>query len=348
MPRQAQRNREQGLGLVELMIGLVLGLLVIIASTQIFLSAQRSAALRQAVGFNQESGASATTVLARGIREAGFRSCHSQSAGDVNVISKNPDDTVEALFGDGPALKGVDPDSIDTGGLEPDADSDALEIHQLRDIGVDVVANMNNNNANIKVSHNPLGWSNGDPILITDCSAGDLFAVTNNPREKTDRDAPGNVTLTHSRGTNTTNRLSQAYDTDAMILAPEKRVYFVARSERVLDERGEPMDSLFVKVNSGPPREVVSGVERLVLRYGVANDEGEVTGYQARSAVGGWDEVVSVRYALVIASPQHAAERGDGRSPLPLWGESHPVAGDARLRTLFAGAAAIRNASRGE
>ncbi|PIE83389.1 MAG: hypothetical protein CSA09_00475 [Candidatus Contendobacter odensis] len=67
-------QRQAGFTLIEIMIGLVLGLLLLNAVIQVFLSTQQSARIQQSASRMQEDGRIAMTILNRYIRLAGYQS----------------------------------------------------------------------------------------------------------------------------------------------------------------------------------------------------------------------------------------------------------------------------------
>ncbi|MGB1558270.1 MAG: PilW family protein [Oceanococcaceae bacterium] len=64
-------SRERGLTIIELLIGMVLGLLVLAGVIQIFLSGNRSYSVQEGLGRVQETGRFADFYLSRVLREAG-------------------------------------------------------------------------------------------------------------------------------------------------------------------------------------------------------------------------------------------------------------------------------------
>jgi type IV pilus assembly protein PilW len=70
--RNSSRN-QQGLGLVELMIGMVIGLIILIALGYFFLGSREASRTHDDISRMQESGRHALEILGSAIRQAGYR-----------------------------------------------------------------------------------------------------------------------------------------------------------------------------------------------------------------------------------------------------------------------------------
>jgi type IV pilus assembly protein PilW len=98
---QAQR----GLSLVELMIGMTLGLLVILAVTYVFAGSRTSYRQQESLSAVQETGRIALEVLTRDIRMAGYPGCGNLLF--MNHLSEDAALPANARFGNDVALQGV-------------------------------------------------------------------------------------------------------------------------------------------------------------------------------------------------------------------------------------------------
>lgn len=98
-----RRRAQQGFGLVELMVALVLGLILIGGTLSIFLSNQQAFRSNEGLARVQENARIAFELMAREIREAGGNPCGAQLVG--NVV--NNADTTWSLNWDGGSVIGA-------------------------------------------------------------------------------------------------------------------------------------------------------------------------------------------------------------------------------------------------
>ncbi len=150
--------------------------------------------------------------------------------------------------------------------------------------------------------------SSGDIVLVASCKASSMFQVTEaNPA------ATG--VLNHAIGGsftpgNATDDLQQRFRTDATVYKMETRHYYVAPS--ALRPGTNSLWRLVVP-GTGAAEEVASGVERLVITYGVdggaAAGEQNVDRYVAADAVTAWDKVISVRLQMLVATARDNVAR---------------------------------------
>ena len=89
--RTSSRTGETGVTLIEMMIGLVLGLLIMGASIQAFLANKQTYRFNAALSRMQEDGRYAIAAMARDIRMTGFAGCASRQQITVNTVAdQNP------------------------------------------------------------------------------------------------------------------------------------------------------------------------------------------------------------------------------------------------------------------
>lgn len=79
----ANRSRQQGLSLIELMITMVLGLIIIAAVFNMYAGSSRSARYTEGLQSMQENGRYGVSVLQRGLRLAGFSTDDAIDAFDI-------------------------------------------------------------------------------------------------------------------------------------------------------------------------------------------------------------------------------------------------------------------------
>jgi len=203
-----------------------------------------------------------------------------------------------------------------------------ITLQSTRGSGISLSGNMAADNANIQITSNPDGLVANDLILISDCSNADLFRATSVSNGAT-------VTIAHANSSNTTNRLSKAYQSDAQILSFDSHSYFVAQ-----DAAGEP--GLYqYSLNSNSASLLTEGIENLQFMLAEDNDgDQQPDGYVDATAVVDWEAVIGVRVGLLLRSSNGVASEARSFS---FDGAEANTGNDMRLRKAFWSYAALRN-----
>ena len=207
--------------------------------------------------------------------------------------------------------------------------TDVIEIRRASDGGIRLTGNMDTVNANIQIDKNTLGIVAGDALFITDCVQADLFRATNVSSSGT------KITIAHSEAENTANFLSKPYNTEATIMRFHEETYFVGRSAA----GAEPSLYLYDGVQA---LELVSGIETLQMEFGVDSDRDfSIDSYAAAGTVADWNEVRSVRIALLISTTEDVKPTSESLQYAVLG--NVVTIDDRRLRQVFSTDVAIRN-----
>jgi type IV pilus assembly protein PilW len=179
----------------------------------------------------------------------------------------------------------------------------------------------------------------GDIVLVASCKAAAMFQVTEpNPA------ATG--VLTHALGGpfvpgNGSSDLQQRFRSDSTVYKLQTRHYYVAPS--VLHPGTNSLWRLAVPGGSDP-EEVASGIDRLVITYGI--DGGTSVGqqnvdhYAAADGVTAWDKVVAVRLQMLIATAKDGVTQS--HQSVDFAGATI-TAEDRRLRTVLTEVVTVRN-----
>lgn len=344
------RSSQRGFGLVEMMIAMVLGLLLLAAAVQVFLSTRASQRYNQALAEIQDSARYAMYTLTHDLRLTGYTGCAALASsspsvaggtpwGPVNVIADaaiNAGITQDNLLANPLAAPGNQlPSSADNG-------SDALRLAYMRDYGVRVIDPTPHggtpSNANIKVSGNPAGWEQDDVLLVTNCRQADLFAATSVSQ------APGGkpwINIAHANSNNTNNRLSTIYAPGARVLEPYAAVYYVHEDGGLYRREYFARPAAAAVID-----ELVTGVSDMVVRYGVDNNgDGTPDAYRNQAQVTAanvWSNVATVRVGFVVGS-QTRIGNDAGDDDLSVLGVTVDPPDDGRLRQVFTTTIALRN-----
>ncbi|OMH28481.1 hypothetical protein BGP75_21115 [Motiliproteus sp. MSK22-1] len=316
-----------GFSMVELMVALALGLLLTAAVLQTFVSLKQTYEFQEEFSRIQENGRFGIEFLTRDIRGADFWGCNSDGIGTSIRDHLNPSSDAAYSFGVG--VDGTDGSS----GVNTASDSpDTLVLRGASGFGANVVVVPATTAAALQISNNS-GLVEDEIVLLSDCSHGEIFQVTNNPS------AGGTANfdlVTHNTGNtsvgpgNATQTLQKIYATDAQIYRASSVTYSIADGAS-----GEP--ALF---RNGD--ELVEGVENFQVMYGEDTDSDGAPNYYVPAGAAGlnMDQVVSIHISLLIRSlrdnlteaAQSIQYNGATLSP-----------GDRRVRKVFSSRVAVRN-----
>lgn len=363
-------KKQQGLSLVELMIALVLGLVLSAGVFQVFTNSSQTYRLSDSLSNMQENLRFALGRLQYETRMAGYRGC--MIGQPFNNLKPGGTNYLTYVYG-GQPVAGWEADGTDIGETYSNVDFDptntSLTVDGVADSpisgnvilpGSDVFLVNNATIANVALNGNPSSNANtigtagnsGIPagrILLavtSDCTDGDLFQKTN---------AATSGSLTKGSGQDPGNRLpfsqgfSTNYDNQATIYEFNSTAFFIGNGVT-----GTP--SLFMRrLDAGDPFggnnvELVEGVESMQVLYGITNPGGTtVVNYVSADNVGNWNNVASVRIALLLRSDDGVQDGGreEGEAPVGrvynLLGTQITTEADDRARMVGTLTIGIRN-----
>jgi len=305
---QQKQLSQAGLSLIELMVSLVISSIIMAGVLQIFVSSKKSYSTEEALSRMQENARFAVGALSEDIRLTGFAGCSGVSTtpivpdigvkdayvdpisnfiNDRSVVGFDAVDGVIDINGSDYSMSGL------VGG------TDAFSISTAGACSSHLMGDMPTRIADIVVSNqNHCDWSAGQYLIITDCTALDVFMLTNTPG-----DSGKTVTLQHTNTYNKKTKLSTKYVTESVVFDFVMTTYYIGRNADL--ESG-----LYRKVNNEPAELVVGGVEDMQVRYGIdSNDDFVVDAYKTATNVGSlssgeWSKVISVEVNLLMASEQ--------------------------------------------
>ena len=308
------RHAQIGLGLVELMIALTIGLLMMAAVSSVFVTSKTMYTTQDSLARLQENARFALQVMMRDIRMAGYYGC----SDDVGTVSNRLNGGGSAAnwlaFGD--AIEGSEAQSV----LYPSSTtlsipgqvggSDAFSLRYLDPSStVPVVQEMPQQSASMKVDSRS-DLTEGDIVMITDCNNADLFQITNF------NTAGGFDHVVHNTGggwpgndsTDNPHKLSKSYGADARIMKFVSVRYYVATKAN--GERALFRQALAATGGAAAPiaQELAEGVEDMRVLYGVDTDGDRSPDRYLKAGVADldtadeWANVVSLRVGLLLSS----------------------------------------------
>lgn len=333
--------------LIEIMIALLIGAFMLGGVLQIFISTKQSYRMQEGLSRVQENGRFAMEFLAKDIRMADFWGC-TNTANIENKLNSS------AIFN--PFASGVAGTNDDNGGNDHDADNDentnsiwdgtdTITLRGAAGIGISVVDEPTATNASIKVSDDS-GLAADEIVIISNCTAGDIFQITNvtesggfdNVIHNTSgTSSPGNASqyLEAAPEPATPDPHANLYGPDAQILKLNFVTYKIANGAG-----NQP--ALFRSINGAAFQELVEGVEDMQILYGPDTNADNTPDYYVPAGTVGlnMDQVVSIRISLLARSiepnltsqPINYTINGATTTPT-----------DNNLRRVFTSTIAVRN-----
>ena len=295
------QKHQHGFSLIELMVALVIGLLLLSAVLQLFLSSRQTFRVQQALGQIQQESRFAFDMLSRELRMIGYQGCAGSATLNPRVIADNDADGVADLqYAANLLLEGFD-DGVGWGNPTPlpHLNGDVIRFVYGDGNSARLAGNMTSDNANIQITHDPGGLAAGDLLMVSDCLDADIFAATSVSQ------AGGSsvVTLAHAINRNLNNRLSKAYGANAHVMWLRHHSYFIAEEDNA--------PGLYRIDTTGNTLRLVEGVEDMQILYGENNDGGNerrADTYSRATEVVDWSRVVALRLALLLRSHEAVAE----------------------------------------
>ena len=318
-------SRQAGLSLVEVMVSLVLGLLVVGAALTVFLSNSQTFRVTEGLARVQESSRIAFELMTRDLREAGGNACE-RDLPVANVLNDADDwwngwSTPVTGYGPATAMTGL---AFGTAEGERVNGTEAYEIRSAINSGL-TVAEHQPDSANLKVNVNNHGLSTGDVVMVCDFAQAAIFQVTAANQS--------NGTIGHNTGGSVVpgNR-DKCLDVDGTCPTGPLQTYtfgcYQGRSEAgaCSDPRYWPAHvarlrawrwfvgnnanggtSLYrtglrnrAGVAAPEPIEVAENISDMEVTYRLVNG----TSYVAPASVTNWNDVLAMRIALTVRSPE--------------------------------------------
>ncbi len=267
-------SRQAGIGLIELMIAMLLGIILIGSVFQTLLGNMKTFHSNNGLARVQEGARFATNELARDIRMAGFVGCES-SLGSQNVINN----TGNSLFDFSAPLSGSNGASA--------ALPDTLQVKQLVSVGAHLTAAATADANSLSVS-STANFKNGDVLYLGDCGNGVVIHVNVN----------GDNTLNLVNSTGTSIALGNSFNQTASVYKMEVKKYSLAASG-YSHKNGNAINALMVSVNGGSNTVVALGVDNFQVLYGHdTDDDFSPNQFTATPSAAQFDKTTVVRLLL--------------------------------------------------
>ena len=354
------REAQEGFSIVELMVSLTLSLILIGGVLSLVYSSKITYLENERVAGTQEGGRAAFEMLLRDLRGSGFPGCAQPITGLVvsNNILTNPTSLLWSL--DVP-MQGYDGssgtwkpalDPLLAGATKaPSAPNDIIVIRTIRasqpqlrttaktNPGDDIVLAKTAGQKFVANDNIPYSFVISDCLSTTYFSAkvttADTIATL---KRNTDASVPSNQAAD----------LLASFNPGAQVTPLDSVAYYIAPSATPAVNGGQAGPALWriVSSNNATPEEVIPGVERMEIQYGVdTNSDGTVDEYDDANVVNTaaqWCNVVSIRIAILVRSTQPNSPDIDKKTYTLLNSTAGPF-NDKYERSLYTTTIALRN-----
>ncbi|QBQ56271.1 PilW family protein [Nitrosococcus wardiae] len=330
--------KQQGLSIVELLVGITAGLLLTAGTIQIFVNSKQGYRVQEALSRLQENGRFAINFISRDIRSAGFFGCAGKSSRIVNTLN-NAD---QYAWNFSTALQGFEATDSSTWipVLDPIITSplggrDVITLRHAIGESTQVVHHPGNphgdpGSADIQVDPGN-GLSQFDIVMVSDCIDAAIFQISS-----TSPDTSGSLAHNTGVGTpgNDTKKFGKEYDNSGSVIRLATTTYYIRTNSQ-----GAP--ALYRKEDADPSQELIEGVEDMQILFGEDTDGNrEANAYLTADNVTAWNNIINVRINLLLqtlednlaATPQSYTFNGATITP-----------NDRRLRRVFTATVNLRN-----
>lgn len=291
---QSKTHNERGATLIELLIGMTLGLFVIAVLLEIYIGTKDIYVLQQGMANIRENAQMGIRILREELRSAGFIGCGRLDntfplsiSPTLNQLSFTPSNMIQGYRSTNNAWDPPLPTKLQNKSIP---DSDVISIKQLSLESGALLSSMTNPQT-MSMTFLPHFRSN-DILMITDCEKGDIFQVERSSFQGQQR----------RQYIRSTRPLQALYPSHAMIGRFVKHHFFVGDTGRE-NNKGDPIYGLFMLDEENRTQELVPGIEKIKIYYGeITNEEEGIIRYLPANRVGDWRQVKSIKIILLVNS----------------------------------------------
>ncbi len=339
----------QGFTVVELMVSMAISLLLLVGVVSIFSSSKTTYETVERLSRVQENGRFALDAITRDIRSAGYVGC-SRPSGFENTLRSQTQlqwNFAQAIIGYdyqgssewSPTRDTAMTNMVTTGLSASDALVLRVPTHDSRG-GLRLVEKMASSTAALEVAPITSGTTspikqNQQILMVADCQARAVFEVTSYTQATGEIQHAVSSATTTTPG-NATDDLQHAFGVNAVVVPMQTVAYYVGSSDG--------RTGLWRVVGGGTPQELIEGVERMEVTFGIDTSGSDRVAdvYVGADAVTNWDNVISVNVALLVRAPEEYGTQRDTRT-YTLLNNTYVAPGDRFLRQVFVTTATLRN-----
>lgn len=344
-----RRALQRGFSLVEMMIAMTISLILLAGVLAVVYSSKVAYRQNERVARLQENGRAAVELMLQDMRAGGFHGC-TRTVPFTNTLTTSTDlrwNFAAPVQGYDFASAATWAPALDASVTSPRDGSDIVAVRTVRPGRplMTTSAGMSSTTANIAVTKNASDTiASGTPVMISDCSAAAVFAVT------TFTDGSTTATLAHTTGGavsgvgpgNDSADVGVQFKTGAQVVPVDTVVYYIRDSATV--RNGVTNPALWRVIGAGTPQELIEGIEQMQMLYGQDTDGDRlVNSYVTADAVTNWNNVISVTFGMLIRSVEPNSPEVDTRTYTLLPGTTAGPFNDHYERVLYTTTVALRN-----
>ncbi len=346
-------TRQHGFGLIEVMIAMTLGLLILAGISQYYVSGNHTDVTTQALNQITDNARFIANKLGREVRMANYTGpmrIASTNLLDVSAAIPLAYDLSEGITGFDNVASGAIPAELaahlNPTTLVPSPNTDVVVLRTTKDVQpVMLAADSTASNITIQnVANSSRSCASGTPV--SGICANDLLLISDYRKvfffQASSITSGGVITHTDA-GTpgNNVTAWTETFTTVSEVIPYQTVTYFLSEGEN-------GQSALFRQENAEPAVEFISNVANFQVTYGVdTNSDKSVDGsYIAADAFTNWDNVLSVRFSLLLASENNGVvdtPMSVSADPAFPDGTSTAPNGDRRLYKSLTFTAALRN-----
>ncbi|MEO7241279.1 MAG: prepilin-type N-terminal cleavage/methylation domain-containing protein [Variovorax sp.] len=304
VPRRCARRPARGFGLVELMVGLALGLIVVVLVSSVFLGTHQATRTTDSLGRAQETVRTAFEVMARELREAGGNPCDS-NVPVANVLNSAQGTAAWSVDWEQP-FQGFDDNQVfagaafGTGVGQRVIGTDAVMAKYIADLdGLTVVAH-DNAAARFTVNNTPPRVRAGGLLMVCTYGQGAVFSASAVGAGSIDHVASGATDGNCSTGLGVPTLCVGSGS--SYVFGPGAKIGQVISTGWYIGNNGRPETggrSLFRVARDGP-EEIAEGISDMQLEYVVPG----AAAYASAGAITDWAGVAGLRVTLTLRGAQ--------------------------------------------
>lgn len=352
----------RGYSLVELMVAITIGLIILAAVSALFVGSKKGYTTQDRLARLQENGRFAMQFLIKDLRLAGYYGCVSDIS--ESSISNSLNGNASFAYNASSPIEGFDgmstpkkwyPSGTTTTPASKISDDSDMVLLRMADssLAINLSTEMPSESSELTVT-SVAGFSEGDIIMISDCSSADIMQITGVQTAASKlQHAPGDADATEDppwpgNETGKAGKLSKMYGTSAKVMKFYSRQYYIGTGAS-----GNP--ALFRADNSGSGVELVDGVEKLRILFGKDTDSDRKPNVYLRAGDVGlqsatdWSSVVSMRIGI-LARTLNEQDTDTDSSKYDMDGDGanngandFTAPGDRHKRRVFSATVHLRN-----
>lgn len=324
--KRQSKAHTSGFSLVEIMIGLVLGLLLIVVVLSVFMANHRSFSFGDGVSRVQENSRFLQETIAKDIRISGYRGCMSKT---VVPMTSTLNSATTVGFDYARGLEGFD--NIATlptrlagffGSTDPTpvASTDMLVLHMPAGNMIPIAALNTSTDIQGQLAAveqrvcadgttTNTGFCVGDIVMASDCKKSRVFQATSLALD--DEDNPTLITFSHTQGGSSypansvgnwspTSNKQERFNIDGELFPYQSLALYIANNP------ASGLRAMYQKVNGGAAQLMQDGVFNMQVTYGIDNNsDREVDNYATAGTITDWSRVMSIRIELLLYSTEN-------------------------------------------